>query len=63
MKELDVVRLKKEFNGLPLGTKGTIVLEYDGTHFEVEYYDANGETIDVLTTPADALEVVTSFSY
>ena len=35
MKELDVVKLKREFNGLPLGTEGTIVLEYDGTHFEV----------------------------
>ena len=61
MKELDVVRLTKEFNGLPMGTKGTIVLEYDGTYFEVEYYDANGDTIDVLTTPADALELVASF--
>ena len=62
MKELDVVKLKKEFNGLPLGTKGTIVLEYNGTHFEVEYFDANGNTIDVLTTPADVLELVASLS-
>ena len=62
MKELDVVKLKKEFGGLPLGTKGTIVLEYDGTHFEVEYFDVNGDTIDVLTTPADVLELVASFS-
>ena len=30
MKELDVVRLIKEFEGLPIGTKGTIVCEYDG---------------------------------
>ena len=62
MKELDVVKLKKEFNGLPLGTKGTIVLEYDGTHFEVEYFDVNGNTINVFTTPADVLELVTKFS-
>ena len=31
MKELDVVKLTKEFNDLPIGTKGVIVLEYDGT--------------------------------
>ena len=30
MKELDVVKLTREFEGLPAGTKGTIVLEYDG---------------------------------
>ena len=35
MKELDVVGLKKEFKELPAGTEGTIVLEYDGSCFEV----------------------------
>ncbi len=60
MKELDVVRLTQKFEGLPIGTKGTIVLEYDGTHFEVEFVDLQGTTIDVLTTPADLLEIVTS---
>ena len=59
MKELDVVRLKEEFKGLPAGTDGTIVLEYDGSYFEVEYFDTNGDTIDVYTTPADLLELVT----
>jgi len=59
MKELDVVRLTEEFKGLPAGTKGAIVLEYDGTHYEVEFFDAEGDTIDVYTTPADALELVT----
>ena len=34
MKELDVVKLTKDFNGLSIGTEGTIVLEYDGTHFK-----------------------------
>ena len=34
MKELDVVKLVKDFNGLPAGTEGTIVLEYDGTAYE-----------------------------
>ena len=57
MKELDVVKLKKEFNGLKAGTEGTIVLEYDGSYFEVEFFDMNGDTIDVFTTPADVLEL------
>lgn len=60
MKELDIVRLTTEFKGLPKDTKGTIVLEYDGTHFEVEFVDSQGTTIDVLTTPVDVLEIVTS---
>lgn len=56
MKELDVVKLVKEFKGLPAGTKGAIVLEYDGSCYEVEFVDSEGATIDVLTTPADYLE-------
>ena len=60
MKELDVVKLIKDFNGLPTGTEGTIVLEYDGTFFEVEFVDSEGNTIDVMTTPAGVLELITS---
>lgn len=37
------------------------VLEYDGTHFEVEYYDADGNTIDVFSTPADIIELVSEY--
>ncbi len=58
MKELDVVKLIKEFNGLSVGTEGTIVLEYDGSYFEVEFFDSEGDTIDVFTTPADAIELI-----
>lgn len=60
MKELDVVRLTADFQGLIKGTEGTIVLEYDGTYFEVEFVDSYGKTIDVLTTPIDVLELITS---
>lgn len=59
MKELDVVRLTNEFNGLPIGTEGVIVLEYDGSYFEVEFFDTNGDTMDVFTTPSNVLEPVT----
>ena len=60
MKELDIVKLKCDFHGLSAGTIGTIVLEYDGTVFEVEFIDNNGDTIDVLTTPAEKIELVTT---
>ena len=60
MKELDVVRLNSEFADLPIGTTGTIVLEYDGKFFEVEFFDENGDTIDVVTTPVEFLELVQS---
>ena len=58
MKELDVVRLTKEFEGLPIGTEGTIVCEYDGKAFEVEFFDSEGDTIDVFTTPVEVLELL-----
>ena len=58
MKELDAVRLIKEFEGLPIGTKGTIVCEYDGKAFEVEFFDDDGNTIDVFTTPVEVIELL-----
>ena len=61
MKELDVVRLKKDFENIPEGTVGAIVLEYDGKYFEVEFFDADGDTIDVITTPAELLELVQAY--
>ena len=58
MKELDVVKLVQSFGGLDAGTEGVVVLEYDGTHFEVEFFDELGDTLDVLTTPADVIAPV-----
>jgi hypothetical protein len=57
MKELDVVKLIQDFRGLPRGTKGTIVLEYDKKCFEVEYVNQAGDTIGVYTTPAELLQL------
>lgn len=61
MKELDVVRLTKEFEGLPAGTEGTIVCEYDGKAFEVEFFDSEGDAIDVFTTPVEVLELLIEY--
>ena len=55
--KLDVVKLKTDFRSITAGTEGTIVLEYDGTAFEVEFFDKDGETIDVVTTPVDVIEL------
>ena len=61
MKELDVVKLKADFHGIPAGTEGTIVLEYDGSQYEVEFFSDHGDTIDVVTTPIELLELVQSY--
>lgn len=60
MKEFDVVKLTEDFKNLPAGTEGAIVLEYDGKAFEVEFFDDDGDTIDVLTVPVEYLELVTA---
>ena len=61
MKELDIVKLVKPFEGLDAGTEGVIVCEYDGKAFEVEFFDKRGDTIDVLTTPATLLSLVKEY--
>ena len=60
MKELDIVKLTKKFNGLKAGTEGTIVSEYNGNYFEVEFVDSNNDTIGIFTIPAELLKIVKS---
>ena len=57
MKELDCVELTQPFEGLPAGTKGTVVLVYPGPHAEVEFFDGKGETVGVFTVPTSLLKV------
>ncbi|MBS1456425.1 MAG: DUF4926 domain-containing protein [Clostridia bacterium] len=56
MKELDVVKLVKDYKDIKAGTIGTIVNEYDDSVYEVEFVDKDGETIGVVTTPSLLLE-------
>ena len=56
MEELDCVKLIKPFEDLKVGTKGTIVLKYTENNYEVEFFDENGETIDVYTISGDYIE-------
>ena len=57
MEELQCIKLRKNFKGLAIGTKGTIVLKYTENDFEVEFFDENNETIDVYTISKEYLEV------
>lgn len=57
-KELDVVKLLNDFENIPAGTEGAIVLDYDKKWCEVEFIDSDGNTIDVATTPKELLELV-----
>ena len=61
MKELDIVKILKDFESIPSGTQGTIVCEYDGKAFEVEFFDSNGDTLDVVTTPAELLFLIKEY--
>lgn len=56
MKELDVVRLKEDYKEIKTGTTGTIVIIYDDKNCEVEFFDYDGNTIDVIETPLNKLE-------
>ncbi len=62
MKELDVVKLLSDYEGVSKGTEGTVVLDYDGEMCEVEFFDIDGNTIDVVTTPKNLLEVICTYS-
>ena len=61
MKELDEVRLKEDYKEIIKGTKGTIVLLYNDKNCEVEFFDKDGDTIDVIMTPLKKLELINSF--
>ena len=61
MKELDVVRLVQELQGIPVGTEGTIGHKYDDSMYEVEFFNKRGDTLDVITTPKIAIELIKSY--
>ena len=55
MKEIDVVKLVKDYKDIKAGTIGTIVSEYEDSVYEVEFVDKDGQTIgggcnDAVTT-------------
>ena len=61
IKELDVVALTRDWpsDGLSKGDVGTVVHVHNaGEAFEVEFVALDGETIALLTLPADAVRSV-----
>lgn len=58
LNELDCVRLTEDFEDLKQGTEGAIVLKYNESYFEVEFFDENCDTIGVYTTEAKYLEKI-----
>jgi hypothetical protein len=62
IQELDTVILTRDVpqKKLRQGDVGTVVVVYrDGTAYEVEFVTLRGETIAVVTLPADALRPIT----
>lgn len=53
--------LKEDYKEISKGGKGTIVLLYDEKNCEVEFFDKYRDTIDVVLTPLNKLELVKSF--
>ena len=63
IKELDSVVLTTDLPGAAFqsGDVGTVVLIHaDGTGYEIEFTTLTGETLDVVTVPADAVRPVTA---
>ncbi len=58
MEELDCVTLIKDFEDLKAGTEGTIVLKYDDSNFEVEFFDDDLNTIGVYTIDISYLKPI-----
>ncbi len=68
IRELDTVALLEDIptahavTGAPLmlrrGQMGTVVLEYDGTAFEIEFSDRQGRSYAMLPVPASKLMVL-----
>jgi hypothetical protein len=52
--EHKVVEIKSDFNGIPKGTKGTIVFEYSVGVYEVEFM-VNGKTVTETLTDEDLI--------
>lgn len=59
MDELDEVVLIKDYKDLPKGTIGCVVLKYDEHNFEIEFFDQNGNTIDIYTVREEFIKLNT----
>jgi len=57
-KEYDVVIAKSNFDNVLKGTSGTILIIYsDQRHYEVEFVDNEGNTLNILTVNENEIEL------
>jgi hypothetical protein len=58
-KELDVIKAKRKLSPfVGYGTLGAIVFIHGGNHYEVEFVDDEGQTLDLLTVNKDDIELL-----
>jgi hypothetical protein len=58
-KELDVIKAKRKLSPfVEYGTLGAIVFIHDVDHFEVEFVDEQGQTLDLLSVNKDDIELL-----
>ncbi len=52
----EMVIAKSNLERVPQGTKGTILIVYNMEHYEVEFADEEGKTLNVLTVSKYEIE-------
>jgi len=56
-KEYDVIIAKKAIDNVPKGSKGAVLIVYEGgLHYEIEFVDTDGNSINILTVSALDIE-------
>lgn len=56
--EYDVVLAKRLLDNVPVGTLGTVLIVYEeGKAYEVEFIDAEGATLNILTVGEEDIEL------
>lgn len=58
MTDDDDVILTEDYNGIPAGTKGTIVIDYSDVNAEVEFFNEEGKSLGEINVPKDLLRLV-----
>lgn len=55
--EYDVVLAKRTLSDkVPAGSKGAVLMCFDNNDYEIEFVDADGETLEVMTVAGNDLE-------
>lgn len=58
MKEFDIIKASRNIKaGIPKGTKGTILIVYNSSNFEVEFFSSDGESLGIHTVSIDDIQI------